>query len=91
MTQYLHNSLISEKERELDSQERMIVNKTDITVLNALVENQPATRMELCETTGLPRTTIYDALTRLILKKMVVKYSRPSKTRGRPKVFYRVI
>ncbi|MFX0087193.1 MAG: helix-turn-helix domain-containing protein [Candidatus Hodarchaeota archaeon] len=91
MTQYLHESLISEKEREFDSPERMIVNKTDITVLNALVENQPATRMDLCEKTGLPRTTIYDALTRLILKRIVVKYSKSSKTRGRPKVFYRVI
>ncbi|MHA2074978.1 MAG: helix-turn-helix domain-containing protein [Candidatus Hodarchaeales archaeon] len=91
MTQYLHESLVSKKEGKSDSQDRMIVNKTDLTVLNALLENQPATRMELCAKTGIPRTTIYDALTRLILKKVVIKYSNPSTSKGRPKVYYRVV
>ena len=91
MAQYLHESLISKKEVDIESPESPIVNKTDLRVLKALIENQPATRMELCDKTGLPRTTIYDALTRLILRKVVVKYSNPSKSKGRPKVYYRVI
>jgi len=90
MTQYLHKDVISKKDGKVDSQETIIDNKTDLTVLNALLADQPATRMDLCKKTGLPRTTIYDALTRLILKKVVMKYSTPSKSRGRPKVFYRV-
>ena len=91
MTQYLHESLVSKKEGEIDSQDKMIVNKTDLTVLSVLIENQPATRMELCDKTGIPRTTIYDALTRLILKKIVIKYSNPSTSKGRPKVYYRAV
>ncbi len=96
MTQYLQNSLLSEKENEamkrkqFTSIERIITNKTDQVVLGALLESQPATRMDLCKKTGIPRTTIYDALTRLILKKVVIKYSTPRKSKGRPKVFYKI-
>lgn len=96
MSQTLNNLLASEKEESKLSQQQVnsltesITNKTDQIVLQALVDSQPATRMQLCEKTGIARTTIYDALTRLILKKVVIKYSNPSKTKGRPKVFYRV-
>ena len=91
MTQYLHESLVSKKEGETTSLDRMIINKTDLRVLNALIENQPATRMDLCEKTGIPRTTIYDSLARLIIKKVVIKYSNPSISKGRPKIYYKVV
>ena len=69
----------------------IITNKTDLTIFKVLKENQPATRMQLCDKTGIARTTIYDALTRLMVKKMVFKYSPPVTKKGRPKVFYRTI
>lgn len=96
MDQYLQNSHSSSKENEINneklftSQENIITNKTDQVVLGALRENQPATRKDLCEKTGIPRTTIYDALTRLILKKVVIQFSTPRKSKGRPKVFYQI-
>ncbi|UCE13198.1 MAG: hypothetical protein JSV04_13550 [Candidatus Heimdallarchaeota archaeon] len=96
MGQSLDKLLASEKEeskldqQRLNSLTKLVTNETDKIVLKALVDGQPATRMQLCERTGIPRTTIYDALTRLILKKVVIKYSNPNKTKGRPKVFYRV-
>ena len=91
MTQYLRESLVSKKESETTSLDRMIINKTDLRVLNALLKNQPATRMDLCEISGIPRTTIYDSLTRLIIKKVVIKYSNPSTSKGRPKIYYKVV
>ena len=91
MTQYLHESLVSKKEGETTTLDRMIINKTDLKVLNTLLKNQPATRMYLCEITGIPRTTIYDSLTRLIIKKVVIKYSNPSTSKGRPKIYYKVV
>ena len=96
MGQYLQNSNSLSNENEIinkklfTSPESIITNKTDQVVLGALKENQPATRKDLCEKTGIPRTTIYDALTRLILKKVVIKYSTPRTSKGRPKVFYRI-
>jgi predicted transcriptional regulator len=69
----------------------IIRNKTDLRIFNVLKENQPATRMQLCDKTGIARTTIYDALTRLMVKKVVFKYSPPVTKKGRPKVFYRTI
>ena len=92
MTQYLsskkENDDIDLKHSILSDNE--LTNETDRIVLGALSEIQPTTRTELCKKTGIPRTTIYDALDRLILKKIVIKFSTPRKTKGRPKVFYRI-
>ncbi|MFW9882358.1 MAG: helix-turn-helix domain-containing protein [Candidatus Thorarchaeota archaeon] len=96
MTQYLQDSMITDKKRdklsELDqtTYKRIVTNKNDALVVGALLQIQPATRMEICKLTGIPRTTIYDSLDRLILKRMVVKYSISSRHRGRPKVYYKI-
>ena len=42
----------------------------------------------LVKLTGLPRTTVYDALIRLIRKKLVEKFSEERDKRGRPKIFF---
>ena len=97
MTQYINESLttekIQEKLQEITSYhgESSLINKTDMNVMEALLQIQPATRMDICELTGIPRTTIYDSLTRLILKKIVTKYSVSNNSKGRPKVYYRVV
>jgi predicted transcriptional regulator len=97
MGRYLDEPLIMDSKKDVvnpvhpDETKRIITNKTDLTIFNVLRENQPATRMQLCNKTGIARTTIYDALTRLMVKKMVFKYSPPVTKKGRPKVFYRTI
>jgi predicted transcriptional regulator len=97
MAQYIQEKLSSERKRDdlsrlADQPDILtITNQTDLNVLEALLQIQPATRASLCEKTGIPRTTIYDALTRLILKKVVTKYSVPGKSKGRPKVYYKTV
>ena len=97
MSRYLDEPLVMDSKEGLvdpvhpDETKKIITNKTDLTIFNILRENQPATRMQLCDKTGIARTTIYDALTRLMVKKMVFKYSPPVTKKGRPKVFYRTI
>jgi len=59
-------------------------------LLKLIKKEQPITRSELVKETGIPRTTIYDSLVKLMLDKEIYKYSVPSKTRGRPRVFYKV-
>jgi predicted ArsR family transcriptional regulator len=54
-------------------------------------EKGPITRKEMTNHTGIPRTTIYDTIVKLMLDEKVRKYSVPSKKRGRPRVFYEVV
>jgi len=97
MSRYIEEQVVMEEKKEFvgsvhpEETKNIITNKTDLTVFNVLKENQPATRMQLCDKTGIARTTIYDALTRLMVKKFVFKYSPPVTKKGRPKVFYRTI
>jgi len=56
-----------------------------------IIANQgPITRSELTKLTGIPRTTIYDTIVKLMLDEQIKKYAVPSKKRGRPKVFYEI-
>lgn len=97
MAQYIHENLSSGQKRDnlsklvYQSDILPLTNQTDLTVLEALLQIQPATRASLCKKTGIARTTIYDALTRLILKKIVTKYSVPGNSKGRPKVYYKTV
>ena len=67
-----------------------ITNEVDETVFDVLQKHGPATRSKLVEITGLPRTTLYDSLVRLILKGFVRKFDEDRNKRGRPKVFYQL-
>lgn len=60
-------------------------------LLKILKEKGPLTRTELMEITGVPRTTLYDKLVKLILKGKVRKISVKGNGRGRPKVYYETI
>ncbi|MHA1649417.1 MAG: hypothetical protein ACTSYB_04405 [Candidatus Helarchaeota archaeon] len=51
----------------------------------------PITRSKLRKLTGIPRTTIYDCLIRLLLQKRIRKFPIHSKKPGRPRIFYEVI
>ncbi|MHA1203345.1 MAG: winged helix-turn-helix transcriptional regulator [Candidatus Heimdallarchaeum aukensis] len=62
----------------------------DDLILNILSEKGPLTRDELVELTHIPRTTLYDNLARLIDEGYVKKESVPRKTRGRPKILFKL-
>ncbi|MFX1512998.1 MAG: helix-turn-helix domain-containing protein [Promethearchaeota archaeon] len=63
-------------------------NQTDKVVFHTLNEFQPLTRSELVKITNIPRSTLYDSLSRLILRGAVRKYPEKRSTPGRPKVYY---
>ncbi|MFQ5977965.1 MAG: helix-turn-helix domain-containing protein [Candidatus Heimdallarchaeota archaeon] len=66
-------------------------NPTDHKVYRLLKEQGPMTRPDLVDRTGLPRSTLYDALTRLMIRGLIVRFSEERQTRGRPRVYYEVI
>ncbi|MFQ5980105.1 MAG: helix-turn-helix domain-containing protein [Candidatus Heimdallarchaeota archaeon] len=66
-------------------------NTTDKNVYQVLKERGPLTRGDLVEHTGLPRTTIYDALTRLTIRGLITRFTQPRHSRGRRKVFFEVV
>lgn len=51
-------------------------------------ENPLITRDEIERATGVPRTTIYDTIVKLMLDGRMKRELIPSKTRGRPRVGY---
>ena len=67
------------------------VNYTDETILTILKSKGDMTRNDLVDITGIPRSTLYDALLRLILKGKVSKYSERINGPGRPKVFFKLV
>jgi len=71
-----------------DIDESTFENVNDFVVVTELSKNGSMTRSELVQVTNIPRTTIYDALDRLILDGYVRKYSKKSGGRGRPKVYF---
>lgn len=54
-------------------------------ILEALLDRGPASRTELAQRTGLSRTTVFDIVTGLLHRDLVVQIAaRPQKSRGRP-------
>lgn len=66
-------------------------NDVDRLLFHFLKDHGPITRNELSKKTGIPRSTLYDSLLRLILSGLIVKYSEDRKIRGRPKVYYEIV
>jgi predicted transcriptional regulator len=63
----------------------------DRKIYRLLKEQGPMTRPDLVLETGVPRSTLFDVLTRLMVSGLVGRFSEPRKTRGRPRVFFDVI
>ena len=61
-----------------------------IKLMNTLEKEGPLTRTDLMNKVDSPRTTIYDNLTRLENHNLVRKFSRPTNSRGRPLVFFKL-
>lgn len=62
-----------------------------VYVYNFLKEHGSMTRNALSKLTGIPRTTLYDVLNKLILNNKIRKIIEKKGKRGRPKVYYEVI
>ena len=60
-------------------------------LIKTLERNGPMTRADIVRSLHHPRTTIYDNLVGLIQHNVVKKYSRPTNSRGRPLVFFKVM
>ena len=71
--------------------ESLHLRENDQIVLDALMRISNATRSDLVKLCDLPRTTIYDALIRLIRFGVVERYFEERTKRGRPRTFYRVL
>ncbi|MHA2299218.1 MAG: winged helix-turn-helix domain-containing protein [Candidatus Hodarchaeales archaeon] len=69
-----------------------IDNPTDLQVLEVLSQRGGMTRGDLVRLTKIPRSTLYDSLTRLQLAGLVNKFAKKSKTGpGRPLVMFESI
>ncbi|MFX0052431.1 MAG: helix-turn-helix domain-containing protein [Candidatus Hodarchaeota archaeon] len=68
-----------------------IVKELDRKILKILRKEGPLTRPRLMSITGIPRSTLYDGLWRLILKGYVVSYSENRKLRGRPRTYFAAV
>lgn len=71
--------------------EDVMFSPLQIELVEALNKKGPMTRSELVASIDKPRTTVYDNLMRLMAHNLVKKYSRPTNSRGRPLVFFKVV
>ncbi|MHA2494517.1 MAG: winged helix-turn-helix transcriptional regulator [Candidatus Hodarchaeales archaeon] len=62
----------------------------DRKIYQMLKEQGPLTRPELVELLRLPRTTLHDALTRLNVRGLIVRFTEPRGSRGRRPVFFKI-
>lgn len=74
----------------------MISNKNMLSEIQAeliycLDFNGQMTRSEIVEYTDIPRSTIYDNISILIKMKLVKKFPRNSRKKGRPAVYFKLI
>lgn len=60
-------------------------------LVTQLQKKGPMTRAEMVKVLSKARTVIYDNLIRLMDHKLVKRYSRPTNSRGRPQVLFKVI
>lgn len=68
-----------------------IFSPLQLSLLDILEKYGPTERDDLVAMTNSPRTTVHDNLTRLEDKSLVKRFSRPTNSRGRPKVFFKVV
>ncbi|WP_457556589.1 hypothetical protein [Candidatus Harpocratesius sp.] len=68
----------------------MIFSPLQKELIEVLEKNGPMTRAELVKRVRSPRTTVYDNLMRLNNYNLIKKFSRPTNSRGRPLVFFKL-
>ena len=83
--------LASTSNAKSESQRVDVDNPTDVKLLSFLAQNEPLIRGDIVKQTKIARSTVYDALLRLIIKGHVIKFAERPKGPGRPKVYYQVL
>jgi predicted ArsR family transcriptional regulator len=68
----------------------IVLTKRQITILTELGQSGPLTRKQLTNNTGIPRTTLYDNLKKLLEWDEVEKIPYHEGNRGRPIIFWRL-
>ena len=80
---------VSIKPHSMFAQEQSaILHDLDRVLFEILKAYGPLSRPELVQLTGVPRSTIYDSLARLILKGLVAQYSERKSPVGRPTTIF---
>ncbi|MHA1979051.1 MAG: hypothetical protein ACW98I_19255 [Candidatus Hodarchaeales archaeon] len=65
-----------------------LIHELDRKLLEILISYGPLTRPELVEVTGVARSSIYDSLRRLDLKRLIIQYSGKRTSVGRPMTLF---
>ena len=60
-------------------------------LVQVLLKKGPMTRAEMVKELKKCRTTLYDNLMSLMAHNIIKKYSRPTNSRGRPLVFFKLV
>ncbi|MHA2272682.1 MAG: winged helix-turn-helix transcriptional regulator [Candidatus Hodarchaeales archaeon] len=68
--------------------EKFLLNPRDRQVYHELEKNGPLCRQDLCKRTGLASSTIFDALTCLMIHGIVDRHTQSGRTAGRPRAFF---
>ena len=69
----------------------MMFSQLQKELIGVLEKNGPMTRSDLVKQLKHPRTTVYDNLMRLNSFNLIKKFSRPTNSRGRPHVFFKLM
>lgn len=86
-----HESALAEFVSQIMPADLAGANPTDKKIYQLLKEEGPLARDDIVKRTVLPRTTIYDALTRLSVRGVIYKFKEPRQTRGRCRVLFGII
>ncbi len=90
-SKHLKEILISIRRDYLYSQDYDTTTEIDQLIMKLLSVHGELTRSEMVKLTGIPRSTLYDNLVKLIEKGSIVKESIPRSSRGRPKVVFKLL
>ena len=72
------------------SESKEYLSPIQYNLIKMLENTGPLTRKDLVRQLKTPRTTIYDNLIKLQMRKLIEKYSRNDGKRGRPLVFWKL-
>ena len=85
-------NLTSDNQEQEEPQEKLTIQKElDRDLFEILVSYGPLSRPELVELTGIPRSSLYDSLQRLVLKGFVAQYKEKRSYTGRPTTMFDAI
>lgn len=82
------NVSVSDRQLSLFSNLPPLNHDLDRIIFAVLQSEGPLTRAQLVRLIGAPRSTIYDSLRRLMLKRYVESFCEQRSSQGRPKTYF---